>query len=80
MGHSALTHALAYASERFDDESHFKAYHSAIGDTSHRVLAFQTNTISLGDIRLCNESSVSKCYVTPWSQLPLRALSMEGYI
>jgi hypothetical protein len=51
MGHSALTHALAYASERFDDESHFKAYHSAIGDTSHRVLAFQTNTISLGDIR-----------------------------
>jgi superfamily II DNA helicase RecQ len=51
MGHSTMTHALAYASERLNDESHFNAYHSAIGDTSHQVLTLQTDTLSLGDIR-----------------------------
>jgi hypothetical protein len=46
-----MTHALAYASEQLNDESHFNAYHSAIGDTSHQVLTLQTDTLSLGDIR-----------------------------
>jgi hypothetical protein len=51
MGHSNLTDALAYASERLDDESHFNAYHSAIGNSPHQVATLRMNTLSLGDIR-----------------------------
>lgn len=51
MGHSMLTHALAYSSERLGDESHFNAYHFAIGDTSYQLTKFKDNTLSLGHIR-----------------------------
>ena len=64
MGHSTMTHALAYASEQLNDESHFNAYHTAIGDISHQVLTRQTDTLSLGDIRLamrlCYSESISR--------------------
>jgi hypothetical protein len=52
MGHSSLTHAMAYSSEQVGDESHFNAYHFAIGDTSYQMSQLQCSTLSLGDIRM----------------------------
>jgi hypothetical protein len=37
MGHSSLTHAIAYSSRQVgSEEAHFNAYHFAIGDTSYQ--------------------------------------------
>jgi hypothetical protein len=53
MGHSSFTHANNYASERVgsDEESHFKAYHVAIGDLSYNILSSRSCTLSLMDLR-----------------------------
>ena len=52
MGHSKMTHGLAYSSERLGgDEAHFNVYHFAIGDTSYEMSKLRSNTLSLGDIR-----------------------------
>ncbi|KAI2495243.1 hypothetical protein MHU86_19297 [Fragilaria crotonensis] len=38
MGHSKMTHGVAYSSKRLRaEESHFNAYHFAIGDTSYEM-------------------------------------------
>ena len=51
MGHSTGTHATTYSSKRVgSEESHFDAYHFAIGDTSHQVLKCPT-MLSLADLR-----------------------------
>ena len=52
FGHSVKTHDKVYASDRFGGaESHFNAYHFAIGDTSFDMSQIQSTTLSLGDIR-----------------------------
>ena len=52
MGHSKMTHGLAYSSERLGgDEAHFNVYHFAIGDTSYEMSKLRFNTLSMGDIR-----------------------------
>ena len=51
MGHSSLTHAIAYSSHQLgSEEAHFDAYHFAIGDTSYEVAKFMTD-LSLADLR-----------------------------
>ena len=51
MGHSSLTHAITYSSQQVGaEESHFNAYHFAIGDTSHHMLQSKEH-ISLVDLR-----------------------------
>ena len=51
MGHSSNTHAATYSSERVGvDESHFKSYHMAIGDTSYDIAKNQC-ALSLVHIR-----------------------------
>ena len=51
MGHSSLTHAVTYSSQQVGaEESHFNAYHFAIGDTSHHMLQSKEH-ISLVDLR-----------------------------
>jgi hypothetical protein len=53
MGHSKMTHSMVYSSKRFGgEESHFNAYHFAIGDTSYEMSKLQSSTLSLGDIRM----------------------------
>jgi superfamily II DNA helicase RecQ len=53
MGHSKMTHSMAYSSKRVGgEESHFNAYHFAIGDTSYNMSKLQSSTLSLGDIRM----------------------------
>jgi hypothetical protein len=53
MGHSKMTHSMVYSSQRFGgEESHFNAYHFAIGDTSYDMSKLQSSTLSLGDIRM----------------------------
>ena len=52
FGHSERTHAVSYASKRFGgDETHFNAFHFAIGDTSYDLVNLQSTALSLGDIR-----------------------------
>jgi DEAD/DEAH box helicase len=53
MGHSKMTHGVAYSSKRLGaEESHFNAYHFAIGDTSYQMSNLQSCKLSLGDIRM----------------------------
>ena len=53
MGHSKMTHGVAYSSKRLGaEESHFNAYHFAIGDTSYEMSKIQLCKLSLGDIRM----------------------------
>ena len=52
MGHSILTHAMAYSSERIGYEFHFNAYHFAISDTSFQLPYFQVSLLSSGDLRI----------------------------
>jgi hypothetical protein len=52
FGHSERTHAVSYASQRYGGaETHFNAFHFAIGDTSYNLVNFQSSALSLGDIR-----------------------------
>ena len=60
MGHSILTHALAYLSEQVEDESHFNAYHFAIGDTSFQSVN-QQEFLSLGDLRAAMKLRFPNC-------------------
>ena len=60
MGHSILTHALAYSSEQVEDESHFNAYHFAIGDTSFQSVT-QQEFLSLGDLRAAMKLRFPNC-------------------
>jgi Helicase conserved C-terminal domain len=51
MGHSKYTHARVYSSEMVDqEESHYNAYHFAIGDTSYQYRVCQSS-VSLVNIR-----------------------------
>ena len=51
MGHSSLTHAIAYSSRQVgSEEAHFNAYHFAIGDTSYQF-SKSTAKLSLADLR-----------------------------
>jgi len=52
FGHSERTHAVSYASKRLGgDETHFNAFHFAIGDISYDLLHLQSTALALGDIR-----------------------------
>jgi superfamily II DNA helicase RecQ len=51
MGHSSLTHATIYSSQQVgSEETHFNAYHFAIGDTSYQISKSISN-LSLADLR-----------------------------
>jgi superfamily II DNA helicase RecQ len=51
MGHSSLTHSMTYSSQQVgSEETHFSAYHFAIGDTSHQT-SRSPATLSLADLR-----------------------------
>lgn len=74
MGHSSLTHALAYSSLQLgSEESHFDAYHFAIGDTSYEVSKFVAK-LSLSDLR----TAMRLRYPNPTSQSPSK--SHEHYL
>ena len=74
MGHSSTTHTLAYSSLQLgSEESHFDAYHFAIGDMSYEVSKF-TAKLSLSDLR----TAMRLRYPNPTSHSPSK--SQEHYL